>query len=292
MITPKILIVDDEPVIRLTMQRLLGREGYAVTTVASGVEALEICQEQEFDLALLDINLDDELMDGIDVLMTIREQTPDTVVIILTGQATVETSVQSLRQGAHDYLCKPCPTQQLKQSVRTGLQSRQQKIQQRQLIAQLTQNLEGLRQVFVEATPVALPNDGQGAGPSQPFVNLPQPTAARGTTTPPANGSVLAKEQIRRGALQIDTTRQTVWVNNTLLNLSPTEFEVMSYLADNAPRPISAEELVRQALGYESEAWEANNTARQYIHRLRQKVKQVTETTIIRTVRGRGYAVG
>ena len=135
----KILVMDDELSIRLFLEKTLTRDGHEVVTAASGEEALEIIASQTFDLALLDLKL--KGIGGMEVLAALREQSPDTIVIILTAQASLETAVGALRQGAHDYLFKPCKTFQLRESIQKGLLKRQQALQQRALLQQLEQHL-------------------------------------------------------------------------------------------------------------------------------------------------------
>lgn len=136
----KILVMDDELSIRLFLEKTLTRDGHTVVTAASGEEALALIASQTFDLALLDLKLNG--IGGLEVLAALRQQAPDTVVIILTAQASLESAVEALRQGAHDYLFKPCQTFQLRQSIQKGLAKRQQALQQRGLLRQLEQRLE------------------------------------------------------------------------------------------------------------------------------------------------------
>ena len=139
MSTAKILVMDDELSIRLFLEKTLTRDGHEVVTAASGEEALELIASQTFDLALLDLKL--KGIGGMEVLAALRERSPDTIVIILTAQASLETAVGALRQGAHDYLFKPCKTFQLRESIQKGLAKRQQALQQRALLQQLEQHL-------------------------------------------------------------------------------------------------------------------------------------------------------
>jgi DNA-binding NarL/FixJ family response regulator len=135
----KILVMDDELTIRLFLEKTLTRDGHEVVTAASGEETLALIAGQSFELALLDLKL--KGVGGMEVLAALREQAPDTVVIILTAQATVETAVEALRQGAHDYLFKPCQTFELRASIQRGLVKRQQTLQQRAFLQQLEHDL-------------------------------------------------------------------------------------------------------------------------------------------------------
>jgi len=120
----KILVVDDDAGVRFFLKELLTSEGYDVVTVESGEAALERIAVQEFELALIDLRM--KGIGGIEVLTALRERSPNTIAIILTAHGSMETAIEALRQGAHDYLLKPCTAGQLRKSVRTGLLRREQ----------------------------------------------------------------------------------------------------------------------------------------------------------------------
>ncbi len=101
----RILVVDDEEAIRGSVSQLLQEEGYEVTAVSSGEEALERFAARPYDLALTDIRMAG--MNGIDLLKEIRRLYSGTEVIIMTSYASLETAVLALRSGAYDYLIKP-----------------------------------------------------------------------------------------------------------------------------------------------------------------------------------------
>ena len=101
----KVLIVDDQEVVRLSYLRSLGSEHCRVDVAASGEEALQTMQQRKFDLVLLDLRMPG--MDGMDVLRTIKQMWPDTEVVMITGYPTVETAKEAVRLGAHGYLAKP-----------------------------------------------------------------------------------------------------------------------------------------------------------------------------------------
>jgi DNA-binding NtrC family response regulator len=102
----RILFADDEAYLRDLMQEELPRMGHEVTVCPDGVAALKALERGTFDVALLDLKMPG--MTGIEVLGKIRQLSPETQVVILTGQASVDTAVQALRLGAFDYLTKPC----------------------------------------------------------------------------------------------------------------------------------------------------------------------------------------
>jgi DNA-binding NtrC family response regulator len=100
------LFADDEAHLRDLMQMELPRLGHEVTVCPDGAAALRALERASFDVALLDLRMPG--LTGIEVLGQIRQISPETQVVILTGHATVDTAVQALRLGAFDYLTKPC----------------------------------------------------------------------------------------------------------------------------------------------------------------------------------------
>src|SRR5215211_7163971 len=102
----RILFADDEAYLRDLMQMELPRMGHEVTVCPDGASALKALEKGSFDAALLDLKMPG--LTGIEVLGKIRQLSPETQVVILTGHATVDTAVQALRLGAFDYLTKPC----------------------------------------------------------------------------------------------------------------------------------------------------------------------------------------
>ncbi|MCB0209882.1 MAG: response regulator transcription factor [Anaerolineae bacterium] len=208
MTTAKILVMDDELSIRLFLEKTLIRDGHTVVTAASGEEALELIANQSFDLALLDLKLTG--IGGLEVLAALREQAPDTVVIILTAQASLESAVEALRQGAHDYLFKPCQTFQLRESIQKGLAKRQQALQQRGLLRQLEQNLVNELET-IRATMQDLP---------------PQSTSVPATTP------------------EVSPTKPPEPVNDLIEPLSERELEVLRLLAAGMSNQEIAEEFI------------------------------------------------
>jgi DNA-binding NtrC family response regulator len=102
----RILFADDEAHLRDLMQMELPRLGHEVTVCPDGTAAVKALEKGSFDVALLDVKMPG--LTGIEVLAKVRQASPDTQVIIMTGHATVDTAVQALRLGAFDYLTKPC----------------------------------------------------------------------------------------------------------------------------------------------------------------------------------------
>jgi len=122
MATSKILVVDDEQSVATTIKAILQLDGSEVTAVTSGKEAVDLLKEQEFDVVLTDLRLDD--LDGIEILRETQKLWPDTVSIMLTGYASLESAVTALRSGAYDYLIKPSDVDELRATVGRALERR------------------------------------------------------------------------------------------------------------------------------------------------------------------------
>ena len=101
----KILVIDDEAIVRTSCERTLIPEGYDVRLAVSGKEGIACMEKEPFSLVLLDLKMPD--MDGIEVLGTINRTWPDTKVVMITGYSTVDTAVQALRLGAYNFIEKP-----------------------------------------------------------------------------------------------------------------------------------------------------------------------------------------
>jgi two-component system response regulator PilR (NtrC family) len=101
----RLLVADDEAAIRESLSEVLREEGYEVTEAVDGSAAIAALQAREFDLVIADLRMPGA--DGIEVLRRTREWAPQTLVILVTAYATLETAVEALRQGAHDYIIKP-----------------------------------------------------------------------------------------------------------------------------------------------------------------------------------------
>jgi len=101
----KILVVDDDEVVRLSHRRSLANAHCNVETAWNGIEALQAMEQRPFDVVLLDLRMPG--MDGMTVLKTIKEKWPDCEVVVITGYPTLETAKEAVRLGACGYLAKP-----------------------------------------------------------------------------------------------------------------------------------------------------------------------------------------
>jgi len=99
------LVIDDDDAVLTAFRMALKRENHQVATASSGVEALALAHEQEFDIAILDLKMPG--MDGLEVLRRLKGIAPSTSVIILTGHGTLDGAVQAMKDGAYDFIQKP-----------------------------------------------------------------------------------------------------------------------------------------------------------------------------------------
>jgi DNA-binding NtrC family response regulator len=132
----RILIVDDELVVRDSLGKWFVSEGYTARPVASAREALEAIQQAEFDIALLDIKMPG--MDGMELQARLRDADADLTVIMMTGYASVDTAVQALKRGAYDYITKPVDPDELSHLVSNALEHKR----ARREVTRLRENLQ------------------------------------------------------------------------------------------------------------------------------------------------------
>jgi DNA-binding response OmpR family regulator len=252
----KIMIVDDEEAVRQSLEDILQLEGYEVTSAASGDAALDIMQEQNFDLVLLDLKMPG--LDGLDVMKTIRKNSPETKIVLLTGHGSMESAIEALRQGAHDYLLKPVASRELLNSVARAIAQRAEQQERRLLLEQLDSSIQRLKGV-------------EGL-----------------ESVPPVEQQLITLEN---GAT-IDLSRREIWRGNERVTLTPTEGKLMKVMLEHRGRVLTHEELVFLVQGYEASEWEAPEVLRPLVSRLRRKLSAFPNgEKWILNVRGTGYVL-
>ncbi len=120
----KILVVDDEPSMLEFLKIMLKKEGYDVDCTTSGKEAIEFCKELSYDIVITDIKM--PKITGMDVLHRIREIAPETVIILITAYAAMETAIEAMKEGAYDYITKPFKVDEIKSIIKNALESKRQ----------------------------------------------------------------------------------------------------------------------------------------------------------------------
>ena len=126
-----ILVVDDEPAIRESLEILLSDANYKVALAEGGVDGLKKLESDLFDLVLLDVMMPDK--NGLEVLEEISRASPETAVIMITAYGTIENAVRAIKSGALDYVTKPWDNEKLLLDIRNGIQQRKLQYENREL---------------------------------------------------------------------------------------------------------------------------------------------------------------
>jgi DNA-binding NtrC family response regulator len=112
----QIMVVDDEEVMRESLALWLREDGYQVDTAVSGREAIEMARRQEYAVYFIDLKMPSGI-DGIETMMEIRKIHPEASIVIITAYATVDTAITAMKEGAQEYLVKPCNPQEISMLV-------------------------------------------------------------------------------------------------------------------------------------------------------------------------------
>ncbi|OQY76437.1 MAG: hypothetical protein B6D42_17000 [Anaerolineae bacterium UTCFX5] len=276
----QILVVDDEGPNRYSISKNLERVGYSVTEAASGPEALEHLTTNEFDVVLTDIKMPD--MDGVELLRHIKAESPEAVVILMTGYASLPSAVEALRLGAHDYFIKPGSMNDLRAAIARGVERSRNMRRRRMLFESIRSDVFELDQIESASTGPAIPG--------MPAVGTP--TSAVATSAGYANrwdvpevGSVM-----QLGPLTVYPGRYQISADDQQIDLTPTEFDLLLYLGAHGGRVVPCHELVREVRSYSVDEAEAREVIRPHISNLRRKLKQAGQNPdLIVNVRGVGY---
>ena len=118
---PRILIIDDEAPIRRVLRDILENESYQVEDAATGMDALQLIKDQDYDAVFCDIKMPE--MDGIETLEAIRKES-DVPIIMLSGHGTIETAVEAIKKGAFDFIPKPPDLNRLLITLRNALEKK------------------------------------------------------------------------------------------------------------------------------------------------------------------------
>lgn len=264
------LAVDEDAASRYSMSRVLRRAGCAVSEAADGQEALEHIDRHEFDLTVTEIWLPD--MDGIELLRQIKARSPEAIVILMTAAASLETAVEALRLGAWDYLLKPCSSQDLCSSVGRGIERARRLKRRRQLLDGIQRDARALAREDFD------------------FAQTPREAKVEPQRPPYREGASAA---LRLGPLTVFPGRYQAAAGGEAVSLTPTEFDLLLYLAAHRGRIVSCQELVREVRGYGIAEAEAREVIRPHVSNLRGKLKGMgVDADLVVNVRGIGYRLG
>jgi PAS domain S-box-containing protein len=160
MATTKVLFVDDESRLCESITYLLKAKDYEVATAACGQDALDLIADNIFDLAILDVHLPDML--GTRLMGDIKTQHPDTIFIIITGDADVDSAIAALKCGAYDYLRKPFEFEELLTTVENALHQKALKQEKDQIQEQLVLTEERYRYLVQNSPDIIYTLDANG----------------------------------------------------------------------------------------------------------------------------------
>lgn len=269
----QVLLVDHDGVNRYTLSKALKRVGYIVAEASFADQALDMLSRQHYDLILTEIQLPE--IDGIEFLRRIKAQASDAVVILITGDPSVETAVQALRGGAHDYLVKPCSSDDIRIAVDRGISRARNLMRRRRMIDAIERNVFELAREAAESAATAGDIDPE-----------PIPQHARDQLTSAANA-------LSVGPLTLVPGRYQITAGALSISLTPTEFDLLAYLAAHWNRVVSCQELVTEVRGYSTDEAEAREVMRPHVSNLRRKLRQLGQYgKLVVNVRGIGYRLG
>ena len=270
-----VLVVDDEGAIRYSISRTLLRVGYQVSQAADGEQALESLRQSSFDVILTDIRMPG--LSGTELLRRIRIHAQDAIVILMTGYASMETAIEALRLGAYDYLVKPCSSEELRSSVARGVEHAGNHQRRHGLLEALRGNLNELIHANVDLSP----------DPLKDF-EPDELNEVIGEGEPPAGSSI--GKNLKLGPLTIYPGRYQIEVKDHPVDLTPTEFDLLLYLAAHRERVVPCSELVREVRGNRLDEEAARDVIRPHISNLRRKLRQHdADVQLVDNVRGVGY---
>ena len=111
----RLLLIDDEVGYVNVLSNRLSKRNFHVGKATSGTEAFQVLRQKDFDVAVLDLKMED--MNGLEILKILKKMAPELVVIMLTGHGSAEAAREGIKQGAYDYLTKPCELAELIEKI-------------------------------------------------------------------------------------------------------------------------------------------------------------------------------
>jgi len=250
----KILVVSSDKTETKNLTAILLKEGYDTASAADGQMALATLETEEIDVAVINIDLPD--MNGIKVLQKAGEISPDTKIILLAEQGSIETVIEAIRYKAHDYIFKPFDSEEILGSITKALTRLEKERRIRLLLGQLDDTLQKLKEEL-----------GYTGAPKTRLkvISLPE-------------------------GVSLDLARREMWRGADKVRLTPTEAKLLEILVTNWGRVMTHGELVFLVQGFRVYEAEAPEILRPLISRLRGKLDAFPQgSKWISSVRGVGY---
>lgn len=249
-----LLLVEDDDMLRTMLARTLRKAGHQISEAADGDIAIQMLQQATAIGTMYDVVLTDIVMgvtNGVQVTETALQQPAAPEVILLTAHGSLDTAVESLRYGAFDYLLKPVETAHLLARITGAVEKRRTRLHREYEAA-------GMRTV------AEVLSDLQGSsGPPTADAALP---ISREAPDPSRYQQV--------GALRIDTHRHEVWLHERRIHVTPTEYAILTCLAETPEQVVRYEDMIHQTHGQELPKEEAHTLLSSHIRNLRRKLNQ------------------
>ena len=249
-----ILIIDDDISYRRKLKLLLEKEEYNVIPMSGDDEIFTALGEQDVSVMIIEIHLQD--VDGFDVIRQAQEISPDTEIIILTGEGTMESAIQAIQHGVHDYLLKPSSKQEILSSVASAIALQNHRKRKHILFEQLEKTLWELKDLY---------GIGEVVEQNDHVLQLPD-------------------------SIQADLYRRKLWKGDKEVYLTPAQGKLFKAFIVNWGQVLSHRELASIAYGQEVDEFEAPEILRPIISRLRKRLAVFDGAEKwIKTIRGTGY---
>lgn len=259
-----VLMVEDDRVMGEMLTDVLEDAGYQVTLAGGGAAALDLLEHQIFAVVVSDVRM--PAVDGLQVLQAARQNDPQPEVILLTGYGALESSLVALREGAFDYLLKPCHPEKLLKRVSDAISARETRLRQAAAVQ---------RVVTAFSEMIDTPTDQPGASVAAP---------ARQPTPDPGDDKV-DHGAIQVGPLYISSAYHEVTLRGEPLHLTPTEYTLLRAVAAKPGRAFTYRELVYAMHGYDVSSAEAKILLKTHVRNIRHKLG----AGYLINIRGTGY---
>jgi two-component system, OmpR family, alkaline phosphatase synthesis response regulator PhoP len=261
----ELLVVDDDRDVCHLMAMTLKQVGYKVTEAYSGWDAVELTTRQSYDVLLTDINM--PKIDGVQLMKRVKEASPSTAIILITGAPSLDSAVESIKGGAHSYLMKPCSSAEICAAVESAIRSNRKSRLMQELVDSIQDNVSELGEI------------------ARRMINIESPSQDADNDEAQNANSIL-----KLGGISVYRDRYEMAMDDKVASLTPTEFDLLVFLMSNRSRIVSCTDLVHRTRGYALNEDEAREVIRPHISNLRRKFKQLgrADEALI-NVRGVGY---
>jgi len=260
-VTHSVLLAEDDRPIRTALERALTLEGYQVTAVADGIQALAAAHRERPDVILLDVMMPG--IDGLQVCQVLRAEQDRTPILMLTARVETADRIAGLDAGADDYVVKPFEVEEVFARLRA-------------LLRRTTAGAAGAE-------------DGEGPGTGPDAAEEPGETGGGAESGGAYEARVADSGVVEAADLRIDGPSRRAWRGERELELTRTEFELLELLARNAGIVLDHSTIYDRIWGYDFGPGSKNLAV--YVGYLRRKVDVPGSRPLIHTVRGVGYVL-